>query len=111
MPKVRAADVAWSKSPPGIHDFRVVAMPHHKCAVDRHVDRSAVQGLPVKVTCDIPTYPYDAGIVLAVIFDPRRREQRAASVPGGQTSCYELAPADRSTCRPRIAVKRAFTPR
>ena len=75
MPKVRAADVAWSKSPPGIHDFRVVAMPHHKCAVDR----SAVQGLPVKVTCDIPTYPYDAGIVLAVIFDPRRRQQRRLS--------------------------------
>jgi hypothetical protein len=54
MPKVWAADVAWSKSPPGIHDFRVVAMPHHKCVVVRHVDWSAVQGLPVKVTCHIP---------------------------------------------------------
>lgn len=54
MPKVWAADVAWSKWPPRIHDFRVAAMPHHKCVVVRHVGWSAVQGLPVKVTCHIP---------------------------------------------------------
>jgi hypothetical protein len=107
MPKVWAADVAWSKSPPGIHDFRVVAMPHHKCVVDRHVDWSAVQGLPVKVTCHIPMMP---GIVIAVIFHQCRRQPHRLSRLD-KPAANELAPADRSTCRLRIAVKRAFTPR
>jgi hypothetical protein len=112
MPKVGAADVAWSKSPPGIHDFRVVAMPHHKCVVDGYVDWRTVQGFARESHVPYPhvPHPYDAGIVIAVIFDPRRRQQRRLSRVDKPAAMSWPRLTD-PTRRLRIAVKRAFTPR